>query len=151
MNPADNVHLLVFAAVLLAIVCICAGLVAARWWRGLASRARNRVARQGEYTAEEILKRAGYRIIGRQVTANWIMEIDGIPTSVEVRADLLVRRGGRTFVAEVKTGNRAPDPGHPPTRRQLLEYALVFGSDKVLLVDAQAGELRAVAFPAVRT
>ena len=62
------------------------------------------------------------------------------------RADLLVearsRSGflrGQRFVAEVKTGERAIDPTHPATRRQLMEYLHVFEVDGVLLVDREAG------------
>ena len=56
------------------------------------------------------------------------------------------RRAASRFVAEVKTGSRAPDPTLPATRRQLLEYTFVFGVDRVLLVDAQAGVIRTVTF-----
>lgn len=55
-------------------------------------------------------------------------------------------RKGRRYVAEVKTGERAPDPCHPPTRRQLLEYAMVFEANEVLLVDVPAGEIRTISF-----
>ena len=66
---------------------------------------------------------------------------------VELRADLLVERDGMRFIAEVKTGERAPDPSFPPTRRQLLEYRLAFDPYGVLLVDVEAGEIFEVDFP----
>jgi hypothetical protein len=134
---------------LLVAVGIALGLLLARWLRGFRSRARNRVAGQGEVEAEAILARAGYKVIDRQATAAWSMIVDGVEVPVEIRVDLLVSRRGRRYVAEVKTGERAPDPRHPPTRRQLLEYALVFDAREVLLVDVPAGELRAIAFPTV--
>jgi hypothetical protein len=125
------------------------GLVLARLLRGLRSRARNRVAGEGELEAEAILERAGYRVVERQAVAAWSMMVDGVEVPIEVRVDLLVSRRGRRYVAEVKTGDRAPDPRHPPTRRQLLEYALVFDAREVLLVDVPAGDVRAIAFPTV--
>ena len=126
------------------------GLLLSRWLRGRSSRTRNRVAQLGEADAERILEKAGFRVVERQARARWSMDVDGEPVEVDVRVDLLVQRRGRRYVAEVKTGERAPDPTHPPTRRQLLEYALVFDAREVLLVDVPAREIRAVAFPALR-
>lgn len=124
------------------------------WWRsatraGRASRARNRRARRGEEQAELLLARAGFEILDRQVERCWHIEVDGKPWQACVRADLLVRRRGLTYVAEVKTGSQAPDPLLPATRRQLLEYLLIFEPDGLLLVDVESGDLVEVAFPAV--
>jgi len=135
--------------VALVVLGVLLGLVLARFLRGLRSRARNRVAGEGEARAEQILERAGYRILERQAVAEWSMLVDGVETPIEIRVDLLVSRRGKRYVAEVKTGERAPDPRHPPTRRQLLEYALVFDAREVLLVDVPAGDVRSIAFPAV--
>ena len=55
-----------------------------------------------------------------------------------LRADLLVTRNGRRYVAEVKTGRTAPRLDCAATRRQLLEYRIAFGVDGVLLVDAES-------------
>lgn len=114
---------------------------------GRRSRARNRVAAAGERAAERLLTRAGYEITHRQHTAWWTMEVDGEPVDVSCRADLLVARDGEVFVAEVKTGDHAPDPTWPATRRQLLEYLHAFDIDGVLLIDIPAGEIREVRFP----
>lgn len=126
------------------------GLLLGRWLsaRGRAhdSQRRNRVAQDGEHEAEAILAASGYEVVDRQVRARFAYRVDGEETEVEVRADLLVRRRGRTLVAEVKTGQSAPDPTYPPTRRQLLEYATVFGADEVLLVDVPARAIRVVSF-----
>jgi hypothetical protein len=114
-----------------------------------ASRRRNRVAQQGEADAEALLASYGYRVIDRQVRALWWMVVDGEEREVEVRADLLVEDSespGRQLVAEVKTGTMAPDPTWPATRRQLLEYSLVFAPMGVLLVDLERGEVVEVAF-----
>ena len=137
------------------LVAVLAGAVALLalllWIRGgreaRRSRARQRRGEWGEARAETILKRAGYRIEGRQVPAFWAMEVDGEEVEVEARADLLVSRRRRHFVAEVKTGGRAPDPTYPRTRRQLLEYALAYDVDGVLLVDVELGEVVEVDFP----
>jgi len=145
--PLDELRLSWPILAFLVVASIVVGIAFARWWRGVQSRGRNRVAARGERTAETILERAGFRIVARQAMATWSMAIDGVEVEVDVRADLLVRRRGRTYVAEVKTGELAPDPRHPPTRRQLLEYSLAFGADEVLLVDVPAETIKAIAFP----
>ena len=121
------------------------------WWRSGKGhrRAVSRAARAGagEVAAEELLESRGYTLIDRQVRCLWWIEVDGEEEEVELRADLLVERDGERFVAEVKTGTRAPDPTYPPTRRQLLEYTLAFAPYGVLLVDVEEGEILTVDFP----
>ena len=73
--------------------------------------------------------------LDRQITARWTLFVDGHPREVSCRADLLVSKKNRRFIAEVKTGEFAPDPTLPATRRQLLEYQRAFPVDGVLLVD----------------
>ncbi len=141
---------LLLIAAAFALVFIVIGVKIAGWFASLQSQERNQTAQDGEAEAEQILKKAGYNIVARQHCAKWSMMIDGNEIEVNVRVDLIVERKGRRFVAEVKTGNRAPDPSLPATRRQLLEYCLVFNTDCVLLVDVPAGKIRRVGFPSVQ-
>ena len=69
------------------------------------------------------------------MVVDWTLWVDGEPVDVRSRADGVVERDGLRFVAEVKTGQMAPNPRNPATRRQLLEYLHVFDVDGVLLVD----------------
>ncbi len=139
--------------VLLLLAALC--LILAIAWRSAksaparANRARQRHAKRGEARAEQLLRARGFDVVDRQVAGAWTLRVDGEPVHAAVRADLLVRRRGRTYVAEVKTGRRVTDPRFPATRRQLLEYALVFQPDGVLLVDVDAGLIRQVDFPGV--
>ncbi len=112
-----------------------------------ASKGRNQVALAGEADAVALLDAEGFEVLDRQVTSDWTLWVDGDAVEVRSRADLLVRREGLCYVAEVKTGSIAPDPGHPATRRQLLEYLLAFPVDGVLLVDMTEGRVREVRFP----
>lgn len=120
------------------------------WWR--ASSVRWRLAEQaaragaGEALAEKLLTRAGYRIEARQAVERWRVTVDGAAHEVGLRADFVVARRRRRFVAEVKTGQDAPDVAAPATRRQLLEYRCAFGVDGVLLVDAEARRIHEVDF-----
>lgn len=113
---------------------------------GRHNRRRQRVASAGERHAETLLKRAGYRVTGRQVTRHWTLWVDDTPLRVSARADLLVKGPGGRFVAEVKTGAQASRPTRPATRRQLFEYLHVFPVDGVLLVDMHNERIRTVTF-----
>ena len=142
---ASPVALIIVLAV--ALILVFVGVALAGWWAGFQSRERNRVAQRGEIEAENILAEAGFTVVSRQTTARWRMAVDGEEVIVGVRADLIVERRGKRYVAEVKTGNRAPQPSLPATRRQLLEYSMVFGGTCVLLVDVPGRVVHAVTFP----
>ena len=78
--------------------------------------------------------------------------IDGEPVQTELRADYLVESDeGELFVAEVKTGDEAPQLTTAATRRQLLEYqvafSIAFDADGVLLVCPELGTIQRVQFP----
>lgn len=91
-----------------------------------------------------LARRAGYLVEGVQVERRFVMRVDGTGHEVVVRADMILTRGGRRFLAEVKSGKVAPDPTSTATRRQLLEYAHAFEADGVLLFDMEARRIRAV-------
>ena len=115
------------------------------------SRARNHRAQRAEQRAEGLLQRQGYAVLDRQVRGSWQVHVDGHPVDVGCRADLLVqsKRSGRTYIAEVKSGSLATDMlRHAPTRRQLLEYSLVFDVDGLLLVDMDEEQIHRVRFGA---
>lgn len=118
----------------------------ARALRGMRARARMRRAQRGEHAARGLLVSRGFEVTSEQAPGRVVLRVDGEETFFAVRADYLVRRRGRSFVAEVKTGARAPSLDHGPTRRQLLEYASAFAVDGVLLVDPEARTVREVAF-----
>ncbi len=134
-----------------ALALVCLALAVA--WRRAAGRTgrenarRAEVARRGESDAEALLVRRGFRVVSRQETRRFAVAVDGDEVEATCRVDLLVSRGdGTTWVAEVKTGDAARAT-RPSTRRQLLEYALVFEVDGVLLVDMEAREVHEVTFP----
>jgi hypothetical protein len=118
-----------------------------RFLAGVRARRRARAAVRGEVAAEELLARAGFRVRERQVALVFPIICDGEPLPIALRADLLVERGGRRYVAEVKTGEAAPSLATAATRRQLLEYLVAYRVDGVLLVDAERGSVHEVEFP----
>jgi hypothetical protein len=139
-------------ALLAAVLLVLLVLALWGWWRastrlGRRSRARQRVARRAETDAERLLESLGYAVLERQASRGWRLYVDGTRLEVTSRADLLVERLGRLYVADVKSGDEAPDPRRPATRRQLLEYLLAFDADGALVVDMTRCEVRVVEFP----
>ena len=109
-----------------------------------------RLGRAGEKEALRLLARAGFRVIDTEVGATGQVVVDGEPHEYTVRADALVRRRFRRYVAEFKGGAEAASIANRATRRQLLEYASVFDVHGVLLVDATEGRIHRVRFPGLR-
>jgi len=109
--------------------------------RRATAHARTLRAVNGEQGAFALFERAGYEVLERQVRGSWTLLADGEPVTFGLRADYLVARDGRRYVAEVKTGRVAPRLAHGPTRRQLQEYSAAFDVHGVILVDADAEAL----------
>ena len=134
-------------------------LVVGRWlraWRGTwRAKRRARRAGNGEEDAAVMLRRAGFTIVARQARTWWTPTVDGEPVETELRADYLVESDGALFVAEVKTGDEAPQLSTAATRRQLLEYQvafhIAFGAHGVLLVCPELNAIHRVQFPLTRT
>ena len=134
------------AAGLLALGLVLGLLLARARTRARVARSRD-LGRRGQDRAIRILARAGYRVIGTEVVADGLIRVDGEEITYRVRADFIVRRWFRRYVAEVKGGAESAAPGNRATRRQLMEYARVFRVSGVLLVDADAGQIHRVEFP----
>lgn len=120
-----------------------------RWlsWRyESAEAARARRAAQAETDAVVLLRSRGYRILEEQLEHHWQVYLDGQPHEVNIRADLMVSRRGRRYIAEVKSGQVAPSITTAATRRQLLEYRLAYPVDGILLVDMEALTISEVEF-----
>jgi hypothetical protein len=108
---------------------------------------RLRRAIRGEHEAEALLRANGYTIEKRQPAAELEYIVEDASVLVDVRADLLVRRDGKRYVAEVKTGQHATQISNRATRRQLLEYAHAFDTDGILLIDADTSEISTIRVP----
>ncbi|MGQ9474151.1 MAG: hypothetical protein ACUVRN_08920 [Candidatus Caldatribacteriaceae bacterium] len=104
-------------------------------------------ARQVEKRSARFLERRGFEIVGEQVEKYAVMEIDGQKIPYTVRADYLLKKRGKTYIAEVKTGSQVANCLQPHTRRQLLEYYLVYRPQAVLFVDGEEEKIEKVVFP----
>ena len=142
-------------ALVLTLVAIIFGLILLLLWtRGRAARRvlfHQRLGEAGERKALKILKQAGYQILDCQTTESYQFRVDGQSRTVHLRADFLVKKGARTYVAEAKSGSAAASVAVRATRRQLLEYLYAFDVSGVLLVDVTQGAVHEVVFPVRRS
>lgn len=147
-----NIRMWASAASAALVVLLVVWLVArVRVWRSRRkSQRRARLARRGERIAETLLEQDGYQITARQADQRWYVHCDGLAHPIVLRADLLVEKSGKNFVAEVKTGDLAPNLYNAATRRQLLEYSLAYDVEGVLLVDVELGSIQRVTFSSER-
>ncbi|MCX5748490.1 MAG: hypothetical protein NT062_39065 [Proteobacteria bacterium] len=133
-------------AVIAALVAVWLVAALGRWRRSRRARRRGARAVRGEDRAMALLEDAGYAIVERQARITWAPLVDGEPQVIELRADYLVECDGELLVAEVKTGDQAPQLTTAATRRQLLEYSVAFDVDGVLLVSPECGTIQRIDF-----
>lgn len=133
-------------AVGLTLLALVVALAVRRWWRSFRARRRAGHAHDGERRAGALLERAGYTIEGAQVRRRCTVSCSGKPLPIELRADYVVRRGDRRYVADVKTGALATRLETSATRRQLLEYRLAYDVSGVLLVDVDSERVHEIGF-----
>lgn len=102
--------------------------------------------RQGEERAERWLQANGFRIESNQARRSCTVRVNGQPMTFEVQADFLVLDPrGESAVVEVKTGASA-DPKSAATRRQIFEYAAIYGVKNVYLFDGTTERLMHLEF-----
>jgi hypothetical protein len=109
-----------------------------------------RLGADGERRARTLLKKEGYRIQAEQSSGTYSLLVDGQRVPVRLRADFIVERRGRVYVAEVKSGEESVKVTGRATRRQLLEYLFAFDVHGVLLLDMHESCIREVNFPPLK-
>lgn len=112
---------------------------------------RQNVSKRAEKDAIKLIEKNGYSIIDDQSSLDCQFTVDNKKVNYKIRADFIVTKGGKKFVIEVKSGEKAPDPKTPATRRQLLEYAHAYQADGVILADMTDVVLREIEFDINRT
>jgi hypothetical protein len=101
----------------------------------------------GEIKAGKYLKKKGYEILEYQKELRYNYYVDKEQVEVRVRPDYIVKKAGKTYIAEVKTGVSAPNiKKNRDTRRQIMEYSFSFNYNGVLLVDIDNEKILKVEF-----
>ena len=135
MTSTYIILMILFSAVGGGIISFAVFFYASRALLSLKMSRRVEAARFSEEEAEALLKEKGFRIIDKQKRADIITYIDGKPNLGYVKADFIVEKNGKRYVAEVKAGETVSDPNEPSTRRQLLEYKFAYKPYGILLVN----------------
>lgn len=110
--------------------------------------ARKRFARGNklELDAKSFLQNKGYTILDYQGTYEHHYLVDGVDHTATIQPDYMVKRKGKTYIVEVKSGTSAISAQNRHTRRQLLEYDYVIENDGVLLLDMENHHLQVIQF-----
>lgn len=103
-------------------------------------------ARKGEAEAIQFFEDQGYTIVDMQQKKTLVTWINGNPRYHNLMADFVVKKGGKTYIVEVKTGKQPPRPTSADTRRELLEYFLAYRPYGILVVDLQKKTMHTIAF-----
>lgn len=139
------VFFVILAAILVAVAWATLGMKA--WFERRAFRRLMQRAYSLEKKALRFLEERGFQCLGEQVERDSFFVCDGQKIPFRVRVDYLLERGGRRYVAEVKTGKQVEDFEKPAVRRQLLEYALLFAPWPILFIDGENQRIHEVSFP----
>lgn len=120
--------------------------VASRAWGRKKIQAPADVPRFSEKEAENLLRKAGYQILGKKQKETIITIIDGKEHFGYVETDYLARKNRRKYAVLVHVGEGSPDPNEPTQRRRILELHRVFSRDGVLVLDPNQGRVHSVDF-----
>ncbi|NLM52554.1 MAG: hypothetical protein GX197_07015 [Firmicutes bacterium] len=123
-------------------------LVAALWWWLRQRRRKIQGGKVGSVhkKAVQLLEAAGYEVLKATPTVNVRMEIDGQPYPFAIKSDLLVKRGGRLFVAHVRKEAKAIRLHSKVWRERLLRDALVFRVSGVVMIHVEKEKVQEVCF-----
>ncbi|TRX71414.1 hypothetical protein [Carboxylicivirga sp. M1479] len=99
-----------------------------------------------ELAAKRFLKSEGYTIVDYQSTYEHRYLEDGEVQVADIQPDYIVKKNGKKYIVEVKSGSSAISARNRNTRRQLLEYDYVVENDGVFLLDMENRELKLIQF-----
>lgn len=103
-------------------------------------------SRKAVIAAADLLTEQGYQILEAERRCPVEVSVDGRQYRHEVLIDLIVRQHGKTYLVEVKSGKQNRRVNSARSRRQLLEYCLVYDASDIILVDPDTGKTRIVSF-----
>ena len=146
LNINENSVLIFILFICGEIFCLVLFVKISNWLRTRRLRKRFSKSRQAEKEAEKILRKNGYAIIDAQKSKPLLITIGDKIHRYLVRIDYLVRKRGKVFVVEVKSGEKIPYITNRETRRQMLEYYLAYQPYGILLLNMKNKNISEVKF-----
>ena len=101
-----------------------------------------------EKEARYFLERKGYEILEEQYEHYHEYKVNGETHKSKLIIDYVVSRKGKTYLVEVKSGEKAISISDKNTRRQILEYYFAIDNDGIFLLDMENEELLNIEFGA---
>jgi hypothetical protein len=99
-----------------------------------------------ESQARKFLESKNYRIVEEQKIYYHKYLVNGIPHESKLILDYVVKKKGKTYIVEVKSGKSAIYLKDKNTRRQILEYDFVIENDGVFILDMENKNMQLVEF-----
>jgi len=99
-----------------------------------------------EKEARYFLENKGYNILEEQYVHYHEYKVNGETHKSKLIIDYVVSRDNKTYLVEVKTGEKAISISDKNTRRQILEYYFAIDNDGVFLLDMENEELLKIEF-----
>ena len=146
LNINENAVLIFVLFVGGGVICLILYIRISNWLRAKRLRKRFSKSRQAEKEAEKILKKNGYAIIDAQKSKPLLITIGDKIHRYLVRIDYLVRKRGKVYVVEVKSGEKIPYITNRETRRQMLEYYLAYQPSGIILLNMKNKSISEVKF-----
>ncbi|MDB4835208.1 hypothetical protein OAH12_01350 [Cyclobacteriaceae bacterium] len=117
------------------------------YFKKIATKQRFKKGISKEKEAYNVLKKLGFKIIGQNIRYEYDLLVNQLDTKILLEIDYLVKKGKKTYIVEVKTGNSATKIQNSSTRRQILEYSLFVPNDGIFLLDMENEYLQEIEFP----
>ncbi len=99
-----------------------------------------------ENKAQKFLQKKGYTILKSQQPYYHKYSVSGKIHTSEIIPDYIVKKNGKTYIVEVKSGKSAISISNSNTRRQLLEYDFAINNDGIFLLDMENEKMELVKF-----
>ena len=96
--------------------------------------------------ARKILEHLGFSVENDYAKHTMRVFQDGQPLDLPVQPDIIVSKGGKSYVVDIMQKNEMSQVSDPKTRRQLLEYFVAYKPDGVLLMDMENKRIHDIRF-----
>ncbi len=146
MEENGKLILVLIISGVITIICLFIFIKASTWFRTKKLKQRFSQSRCAEKEAEKILIKNGYTIIDRQKSKPLFITVGDKIHRYSVRIDYLVKKKGKVYVVEVKSGEKIPYITNRETRRQMLEYYLAYQPRGILLLNMKNKSISEVKF-----
>lgn len=99
-----------------------------------------------ESDAKQFLKDKGYKIIDDQSVHYHKFKENGKSVQSQLKVDYVVKKSGKKYLVEVKSGKSAINISNKHTRRQILEYDYAIENDGIFLLDMENKAMKLIEF-----